>query len=282
MKSKLWAILLLPVIGFAIGYLSGKRISVGIAAPPNALLSTRLTSGQSTSGRATHNGAAHQTDLAAPSRISLQTLFGPPLDTPTPEPPPAVYTQRPTFVPNPPEDTLQRFSYTGSAVFGEDVYATVMDEQTKEETMLRPGDQLLGYTVAAIRPDAITLTAGSSTRRLTVVDRFNPVPMMVSTPKDVLPNPGNLAGFRDKTYQSFFFQVTGAATGTIWGSAGTYTDDSELATAAVHAGVLKAGESGVVRVTVLPGYDHYDGAASNGIVSNSYAEWQGSFRVGRL
>src|SRR5262249_40919647 len=54
---------------------------------------------------------------------------------------------------------------------------------------------------------------------------------------------------------------------------------SSVAMAAVHAGLLKVGEKGLVRVTVLAGQSSYRGSARNGITSSSYGTWQGSFRV---
>src|SRR5205085_7931697 len=56
------------------------------------------------------------------------------------------------------------------------------------------------------------------------------------------PDPGSLSNFAQETGKSFHFTVTGNANGTIYGS-DVYTTDSTLATAAVHAGVLKMGET---------------------------------------
>ena len=94
----------------------------------------------------------------------------------------------------------------------------------------------------------------------------------------VLSDPGALTDYRVHTGMSFEFRVTGSSAGTIWGS-GTYTDDSALATAAVHAGVLKDGESGVVRVTILPGQDQYSGTTAHGVTSLPYGPFQGSYKV---
>ena len=94
-----------------------------------------------------------------------------------------------------------------------------------------------------------------------------------------LADPGNLTAYRPHPAgQSFYFTVTGSTEGTIWGS-GVYTDDSPLAVAAVHAGVLAPGEKGIVRVTILPGQESYDGSTRNGVTSDSYGSWQGSYRV---
>lgn len=89
-------------------------------------------------------------------------------------------------------------------------------------------------------------------------------------------DPGNMESFRGRNGEVFRFRVRGSAHGNIWGD-GVYTDDSSLAAAAVHAGVLRQEEEGVVSVRILPGRKEYAGAEKNGVVSESYGEWHGSF-----
>jgi hypothetical protein len=91
-------------------------------------------------------------------------------------------------------------------------------------------------------------------------------------------DPGTLSEYRDRAGQSLLFTTTGSEDGIIWGN-GIDTDDSTLAVAAVHAGVLKVGERGVVKVTILPGQDSYDGSTQNGITSRPYGSFPGSYRV---
>lgn len=55
-----------------------------------------------------------------------------------------------------------------------------------------------------------------------------------------------------------YFEIDGANTGTIYGT-DVYTHDSNLATAAVHAGVLKLHERGIVKVTILPPSGNFKG-----------------------
>lgn len=97
-------------------------------------------------------------------------------------------------------------------------------------------------------------------------------------PIEGLPDPGNLTAFRDRTDEVLYFEVTGNTTGGVWGS-DIYTDDSNLATAAVHAGALEDGETGIVKVTILPGEESYDSSESNGVTSWSYGTWSGSYSV---
>jgi hypothetical protein len=98
-----------------------------------------------------------------------------------------------------------------------------------------------------------------------------------------LPDPGNLLAFRGLNGRDFYFHVTGAAgsENAIWGTE-IYTDDSHLATAAVHAGALRAGEIGLVKVTILPGRKTYEGTVRYGVRSESYADYGGSYRVERF
>ncbi len=93
-----------------------------------------------------------------------------------------------------------------------------------------------------------------------------------------LADPGNLTSYREYTGESFSFQVTGDAWASVWGT-DIYTDDSSLAAAAVHAGVLEDGETGVVVVTILPGEESYTGSTRNDVTSWDYGSWSGSYIV---
>jgi hypothetical protein len=94
----------------------------------------------------------------------------------------------------------------------------------------------------------------------------------------VLADPGTLVGFRGQNGRSFLFEITGQNTGSVWGT-DVYTDDSSLATAAVHAGIVKGGQKAVVKVTILPGAQQYIGSVRNGITSNHWSDWLGSYRI---
>ena len=96
-----------------------------------------------------------------------------------------------------------------------------------------------------------------------------------------LADPGALTGFRGQNGQSFTFEVTGNINaGSVWGS-GPYTDDSMLAAAAVHAGVLADGQTGLVKVTILPGAGGYGGSDRNGVASGDWGAWDGSYQIER-
>jgi hypothetical protein len=47
----------------------------------------------------------------------------------------------------------------------------------------------------------------------------------------------------------------------------------------VHAGALRAKEKGVVKVTILPGADRYQGSTRNGVTSVDYGPYKPAFTV---
>lgn len=95
----------------------------------------------------------------------------------------------------------------------------------------------------------------------------------------VLDDPDVLNAYRDAVGESFLFRVAGRTNGIIWGT-DTYTDDSPLAIAAIHAGVLAEGETGVVQATITGPQDEFIGSERNGIESRSFGYWGGSYQVG--
>lgn len=93
--------------------------------------------------------------------------------------------------------------------------------------------------------------------------------------------PTSLQDFRGRNGMTLVFGLTGSTQGIVWGS-DVYTDDSSLAAAAVHAGALADGESGLVRLTIAPGCDSYAGSTRNGVTSRPWSTpWPGSFRIER-
>lgn len=91
-------------------------------------------------------------------------------------------------------------------------------------------------------------------------------------------DPGTLNGVRSEVGKSFAYRVTGRGDSFIWGT-GIYTSDSTLAMAAVHAGVLKLGETGVVRVTIVPPPPVFAGSTQHGITSSPYGPYSGAYQI---
>ncbi|MBS1149767.1 MAG: protease [Myxococcaceae bacterium] len=63
----------------------------------------------------------------------------------------------------------------------------------------------------------------------------------------------------------------------VWGD-GLYTKDSPICKASIHAGVISK-SGGKVKVTVQPGQDSYKGSTKNGITTEPYGSFGGSYTV---
>lgn len=96
--------------------------------------------------------------------------------------------------------------------------------------------------------------------------------------REVIDDPGNLTGLSRPASDRLFIRVTGTTDGFVWGT-GVYTSDSDLSTAAVHAGLAKPGETQIVQATILPGRSNYAGSKRNGVISRGYGSWGSSYRL---
>lgn len=94
------------------------------------------------------------------------------------------------------------------------------------------------------------------------------------------PDPGSLDQYATRIGETFYFDVTGQTGYPIWGSE-VYTCDSHLATAAVHAGVLKSGQRGIVKVTMVKSPESHTGSTSNGVTSANWGSFSASYTVER-
>lgn len=63
----------------------------------------------------------------------------------------------------------------------------------------------------------------------------------------------------------------------IWGT-DTYTYDSPICAAAVHAGLITVANGGTVTIVIVAGQDSYASSTRNGVTSNSWGSWDGSYR----
>ncbi|CAF4367686.1 unnamed protein product [Rotaria sp. Silwood2] len=159
----------------------------------------------------------------------------------------------------------------------------------EEEIILLPGfyfeviDQIspeVGLHIIQIReinpsfllvtPPFVEINSFSTSLQTTQTDEMNQLK------NSALDTPTNLIAYRNKVGETFSFVVTGTTRGSVWGT-DVYTDDSILATTAVHAGVVKNGETKTITVKILPGQFSYRGTLKNGITSVSYGAWAGSY-----
>lgn len=98
-------------------------------------------------------------------------------------------------------------------------------------------------------------------------------------PGDIANAPTTMSDYLGKFGFTFVFRVKAHKDGSIWGGKdNVYTSDSEIATAAVHAGLLKPGETGIVRLRMLEGRRAYPAVTRNGLTSHDYEDWEGSYQ----
>lgn len=95
-----------------------------------------------------------------------------------------------------------------------------------------------------------------------------------------LPDPGTLTDFANRIGESFYFEVVGSSANSAWGTE-VYTYDSNLATAAVHSGILRSGQRGLVKVTILKSADPHRGSTQNGVTTSNWGPYSASFTVER-
>lgn len=93
--------------------------------------------------------------------------------------------------------------------------------------------------------------------------------------------PDSMHGLCEVVGAVHYFRVTGRTEGQIWGT-DTYTQDSNLAAAAVHAGLVKPGDTKVLRVTVVPALESYAGTTRNGVTTSDYGQYPQAWRLSAL
>jgi hypothetical protein len=93
--------------------------------------------------------------------------------------------------------------------------------------------------------------------------------------------PPSMVDLCDSIGATYYFRLQGGIEGQVWGT-DIYTGDSTLAMAAVHVGALKAGESGIVKVTVVPPLNQYAGSARNGVTSSDFGRYGIAYRLERV
>lgn len=69
---------------------------------------------------------------------------------------------------------------------------------------------------------------------------------------------------------------SGGKADSVWGT-GTYTDDSSICTAAVQMGLITFAKGGDVTYKIGPAKDSFEGGTANGVTSQRYGSFEGSF-----
>lgn len=172
--------------------------------------------------------------------------------------------------PAPPEDAKKVLTELEKDIKAIEAKARKEVLERQEKSLKQLQDLQDGYTKAAKKDEAAAVAG--------LIKQLKQEAVVLSLGVKVLDDPGTLTEYRGKTGEVFYFKVVGATDGEVWGT-GVYTDDSPLATAAVHAGVLKKGETGVVKVTIVAGQASYNGSTENDVTTSGWNEWDGSFKV---
>lgn len=92
----------------------------------------------------------------------------------------------------------------------------------------------------------------------------------------VINDPGTLDAIGAVVGNTYQIRTIGSTSGSVWGT-NLYTTDSSIGKAAVHAGVLRAGQEGVVTVVVKGGLPNYIGSTRNGVTTSSWGSFGKSF-----
>ncbi|WP_254512143.1 LCCL domain-containing protein [Anatilimnocola floriformis] len=95
--------------------------------------------------------------------------------------------------------------------------------------------------------------------------------------KNVQQDPGNMQAYTGQIGKSFAFRVTG--NGSYCYGTDVYTTDSPLATAAVHMGLLKQGETGVLICTMLASPPSFTSSTRNGITSSNWSQYPAAYTL---
>jgi len=163
-----------------------------------------------------------------------------------------------------------------------DLLEKIRDQVSSEDLEARPSDvvQTADSSRVVGRLEVETLKAETSQFgevRLRLSDVRSIRSLTFAPPEkkiDALLDPGYLNQYNAQVGQTFVFNVVGAVNGTVYGT-DTYTTDSLLAAAAVHAGVVKPGQKGVVKVKILGQVGAFVGSTRNGVTSHNYQAYPG-------
>jgi LCCL domain len=93
--------------------------------------------------------------------------------------------------------------------------------------------------------------------------------------------PTNMHGLCETVGATYYFRVTGVTEGQLWGT-DIYSGDSTIGAAAVHAGLLKAGETDLFRVTVVTPPEKFPGTVRNGVTSTEYGRYQYAWKLSTI
>ncbi|MFO0807432.1 MAG: LCCL domain-containing protein [Gemmataceae bacterium] len=156
-------------------------------------------------------------------------------------------------------------------------------------TIVKPPSQFVGSSRNGVKsssygdwPSAYVLQRVTSAPK--VIEPISPPILQLPISSVVAsPNDGNSTSalaWQGRFGERFDVAITGSTTGSVWGT-DVYTCDSAIAAAAVHAGIVKAGESATVTVTIVKSPDRHTGSERHGVVSADWGSYPASFLIAR-
>ena len=86
----------------------------------------------------------------------------------------------------------------------------------------------------------------------------------------------NAVNKRENIGREYYYQIIGSNDGTVWGD-DIFTDDSNIAKAAVLKGKCKLGETTIVGIRMIEGKSSYSSSNNNGVSSITYGSWPASY-----
>ena len=93
--------------------------------------------------------------------------------------------------------------------------------------------------------------------------------------------PPTMIDLCDPSGTTFYFRVTGEAAGQLWGT-DVYTGDSAIGVAAVHAGLVKVGDTAILKVAVVKPLPQYQGSTRNGVTSHDFGPYGTAYRLAAI
>lgn len=93
--------------------------------------------------------------------------------------------------------------------------------------------------------------------------------------------PASMHGLCEVVGATYYFRVIGVTEGQLWGT-DIYSGDFNIGAAAVHCGLLKAGETGYLKVTVVTPPENFPSTTQNGVTSTEYGRYQYAWKLERV
>ena len=81
---------------------------------------------------------------------------------------------------------------------------------------------------------------------------------------------------RENIGRKYCYKIKGSSEGTVWGD-NIYTDDSNIAKAAVLEGKCQLGQEKIVGIKMIEGKSSYSSASRYGVSSVTYGSWPASY-----